>query len=827
MQPNVDMASYTPYPALPGHQSPDQIAIQESNISPLSRHFPLVQDSGAPQADNEEFGPRGEPPGGTHAIRDADTQSQDSVITPTNHAGIESHLELQSTYGTSTLLPSQSSIPTQSEMRLAIKESIGTYGLLVLALGALASLASLGFIIFLWAGKGSSPGAIDASPSWRAIIIGGWITQATTLAAILIRTAAATQATVCTAMLSALFLERQYVPKLEAPQFSILRTVNDGPLKLAQLIFKPKQLSRMLCIETALVFALVVSTLFLQFTSTILFSDLHESEIAADRASFPVNDYIAQHVDGLYSIDVSQLPPTNAVFGELSSNRTSDPDSLGFSNAGPLKRAFIPLREANMRTAIHSYSGNAATLSSNVACMRPNMQSTYHGDQQGTNLNPTTYDFGRINGTLHYGESLQKAHSVTSLCDLKGCLNSRFQCNLPGSYESHPGWSSSLCLIGAVDGYWPRGMSLEWDSDSQPWSNHSLVYLLFATNMYTSDWNSSHSPRTLEASPVTNFGEWKSYEIKQDRFINVTLCFSTFHAELKSVDMVATGNLVEPLGNWSATGIGDSSKVRKYLGVSEKNSTLADRGLLTIRNIQEPQRLSPLEASGDDLTVSLDSNRTLAERAASDYEDGIYSHLTFSGTPSFTFQACTLCDFVGDIQHPELASIIQDTINETRRAADAIQAYTTSVANTFYNEFLKSFTGAEQVQIAFTKTVQTAGEKGCRGLISVATFVFFHLICVALTAFTYVKLTRYSRQGNTWHTISQLLGPELNEMLERGDNVDDSAFAKEARGKGEDVLVRLERTKSGRIGLVRAQEESKLIYTNAIAGDEAVPDDRG
>lgn len=303
--------------------------------------------------------------------------------------------------------------------------------------------------------------------------------------------------------------------------------------------------------------------------------------------------------------------------------------------------------------------------------------------------------------------------------------------------------------------------------------------------------------------------------------------FLNIDAKLTFINIAAAGNLVEPLGNWSATGIGDSSKVRRYLGVSEKNSTLADRGLLTINNIQAPKTLSPLESSGLDLTVSSDSNRTLAERAASDYEDGIYSHLTFSGTPSFTFQACTLCDFIGDIQHPELASIIQDTINETRRAADAIQAYTTSVANTFYNEFLKSFTGAEQVQIAFTKTVQTAGEKGCKGLISVATLVFFHLLCVALTAFTYVKLTRYSRQGNTWHTISQLLGPELNAMLERGDNVDDSTVAKEARGKGEDVLVRLERTKSGRIGLVRGREEdSKLVHTNEIAADEAVPDDQ-
>ncbi|KAI1193118.1 hypothetical protein F5X97DRAFT_339376 [Nemania serpens] len=823
------MSSYTSHTAVSDQQALDRTATQDSRTTclaqPPSDADSHVQDSTASHARNGEFAPPGEPPDGAHAIQGTESQSQVFVITDSQHEEVESSPELHSTSSTSTLQPSESSATTQSQIKLTIKESIGIYGLFVLILGTLASLASLGFIIFLWTGKGSSPGAIDASPSWRAIIIGGWVTQAITLAALLIRTAAATQATICTAMLSALFLERQSVPKSQAPQFSILRSINDGPLVLARLIFKPRQFSRMLYIETGLVFALVVSTLFLQFASTILLSDLHESTIAADKMSFPVNDYIAGPVNGLYSIDVSQLPPTNAVFGELPFNSTSDPDSMGFSTTGPVKRAFIPLREPEKRTTINSYSGNAVTLSSNVACMRPNMESSYHGDQLKTNLNTQTYDFGRINGTLHFGESLREAHSVTSLCDSNGCLASDFNCSLPGGYETHPSWTNSLCLIDAVNGYWPGGLSLGWDSASEPWSNHSLIYLLFSTNMYTSDWNTSHSQRTLEASPATNSEEWISYQVGQDRFINVTLCFSTFHAELMSVDMVTTGSLAEPLGNWSATGVGDSSKVRKYLGVSDKNSTLADRNLLTIKDIQAPRDLAPWDTRGSDINNSSQPKRTLAERAASDYEDGVYSYLTWSGTTSTTFQACTLCDFVGSVQHPELASIIQDTIAETGRAADAIQAYTTSLANTFYTEFLKSFTGSEPVQIAFTKVVQTAGDNGSQGLISVAVLLLFHLSCVALTVFTYVKLTRYSRQGNTWHAVSQLIGPELNTMLEGSENKDDSTVKKEARRDGDDVLVRLERTETGRISLVRSHGQLKSVSTNAVAPHEAVSDD--
>ncbi|KAI0182859.1 hypothetical protein EV127DRAFT_414731 [Xylaria flabelliformis] len=686
--------------------------------------------------------------------------------------------------------------------RLTIKESIGGYGLLVIIGGAIAVVAGLAFIIFLWTGRGSSPGAVDASLAWRAITLGGWTVQATTLAALLIRAAVAAQATVCTAMLASLFLERRSVPKSDVAQLSVLRAINDGPLKLMWLVLR--SLSHLVCFESALVVSLVIGSLVLQFASTILFSDLQQLTIAANPASFPVNNYITEKVNHLYTSDVTEYPPTYAVFGELPYNASSDPDTNGFSATGPKTRGFIPLTEPSNRTAIHTYSGNAVSMLSSVACMRPNMQSSYTG-VYSVLVGGGEYDFGRVTGTLNYGESLRTAHSIPDFCNSEDCATTNFNCSLPGMEEDSTGPGGSFCLVDIVGSFFSGGLG--WDSATEPWSNNSFVYLMFSTNMYTTDWNMSHTLKSLEAAPKNEFGEWNSYQIQPSKYINVTLCFSAFHADLKSIDMTATGDLEEPQGSWSALGHGDSSKARKYLGVSEKNNTFADRGILTIEKIQEPKSLSPV-ASYDQPTKQ--SNWTLAKLTTSLYEEGAYDTLAGYWSADRSFQACTACQFVGNQQHLELCTLVQDIIRDTGRAADALQAYTTAVANTFYHDFLRTFDGAEEVQIAFTKTVQAAAcqEYGCNGLITVASFIAFHLLYVALTTYIYVKLTQFSRQGNTWHTISQLMGSELQTTIEKANDMGDEALAAYIKREGNDTLMTLQKTDGG-ICVVKHIQESK------------------
>ncbi|KAI0418198.1 hypothetical protein F5X98DRAFT_373993 [Xylaria grammica] len=702
---------------------------------------------------------------------------------------------------------SQNDPDSNPTRRLAILESIGGYGLLVIIGGAIASITTLAFLIFLWTGRGSSPGAIHASPAWRAIVLGEWIAQATTLATLVIRSVVAAQATVCTALLASLLLERHRVPKSDVAQLSVLRAINDGPLKLTWLVLR--SLSRLVCMETALVFSLAIGLLALQFASTILFSDLHQLTIAANVAPFTANDYLAENLTKIYNTYDLSNQPTYAVFGELPYNTSSTPDVKGFSATGPRTRAFIPLAEPSNRTSVHTYNGNAVSLFSSVACMRPIIRSSYAGAYTNR-VNGIDYNYGRVAGSLQYGESLREAHSVSNLCSSEGCLAIHFNCTIPGLWVHRPDWKGSFCVADTVGDspYEGSGLSRSWDSVTEPWSNYSIVYLFFSTNMYDTDWGMLRTPRPLNSVPKANIGEWSSYEIKPNRFINMTLCFSSFHIDLRSVKLAATGDLEEPQESWSAVADGETSQVRKYLGVSEANATFADRGILTIENTEEPERLSPVLAE-DKLIGKV--NLTLAEFTTSLFEEAVYYTLIAYVGSEASFPACTVCNFLGMQHHFELAGLVGDTIYDTGRAADALQAYTTVVANSFFHEFRKGFHGTEEVHIAFTKTVQAAACQiyGCKGLIAVASLIAFHLACVALTTGTYARLTKYSRQGNTWHAVSQLTGPQLETTLQKANDMGDDELATEIKEEGNDILMTLRRMEDGHIYVVEQEEETK------------------
>ncbi|KAI1762812.1 hypothetical protein GGR53DRAFT_467960 [Hypoxylon sp. FL1150] len=99
-------------------------------------------------------------------------------------------------------------------------------------------------------------------------------------------------------MLASLIFEKHNVRKSDIAFFSIIRDINDGPRKLAELVAYSRQgIFRM---ESLLVFCLVISTLALQFSSTILFSDLREISIAGNSALFSVHDYVKAGIGNLY-----------------------------------------------------------------------------------------------------------------------------------------------------------------------------------------------------------------------------------------------------------------------------------------------------------------------------------------------------------------------------------------------------------------------------------------------------------------------------------------------------------------------------------------------
>ncbi|KAI0020746.1 hypothetical protein F4780DRAFT_345018 [Xylariomycetidae sp. FL0641] len=108
------------------------------------------------------------------------------------------------------------------------------------------------------------------------------MTQAVTIVALGLRLIISYQSTVCTSMVAALVLERCSVRKSNAAFVSVMQGLNDGPRKLLETMLTLLNFSILTYIEFWLLLLMAIVTLGLQFTSTILLSDLHNFVIVSD-----------------------------------------------------------------------------------------------------------------------------------------------------------------------------------------------------------------------------------------------------------------------------------------------------------------------------------------------------------------------------------------------------------------------------------------------------------------------------------------------------------------------------------------------------------------
>ncbi|KAI8947021.1 hypothetical protein F4801DRAFT_592901 [Xylaria longipes] len=129
---------------------------------------------------------------------------------------------------------------SDSHPSLPIGVSLGIEGVITIIGGCVGILTILGFLAFLWFEYGPSPEASRAPYAWSQIALHDWMTQAITLSALVLRFTTSLQAAVCTSMIASLLLEKRSVRRSQVPHFSILRVINDGRMKLLQLLVSSK-----------------------------------------------------------------------------------------------------------------------------------------------------------------------------------------------------------------------------------------------------------------------------------------------------------------------------------------------------------------------------------------------------------------------------------------------------------------------------------------------------------------------------------------------------------------------------------------------------------
>ncbi|KAI0837652.1 hypothetical protein F5Y06DRAFT_297511 [Hypoxylon sp. FL0890] len=724
--------------------------------------------------------------------------------------GAESLMSSYERHGSSTTI---SPLPSP----LPIKESLGLTGSFIIIGGSLGVLGALGFLIFLWFGYGPTPEAADATRFWRYITLHDYATQAITLSSLFLRFIISSQAAVCTSMIAAVVLEKRRARRSQVAWFSVIRSINDGPSKLAGMMVTSTSFVRHF--EFWLLLLMVAVTLGLQFSSTILLTDIHDFVMIGNLNNTEALSLLVYQRDDFHLQLTGDTflsePPLYATFGEAQDEFDATPNINGVSNTGIIQRALLPLPESNDRTSIRRFDGNLIVMNSQVACMRPHIDAQYSSVHFSIDADDT---LGMLEGRLQYNSTFRNAHvSSDSLCNEDMCEEVAFGCPVPGATL---GWQSNTCLFDGLGAQnWNTSFDPKWNPSDGPWSRNSSVTLVFTTNMESEDWNMV-SDQGVPLPPGSPYQEWQSYELIPGRFLNITLCFAAFYLDRHQVSMSSsTGHPPrEPVTNMSLTSrTYSTADVQDMMGVSVPQKSHGARAILDMQIVGPPDD-GPSSSPANSMTSFsyAGGNMTLAKLTPTVLETVMYYELTagFQNNGSISF--CYFCTADGYAVNPALGLLFNDIVVQTGRAANAMLTMMSTIWSDIYYTYVPTMRTLQGAQMTATTSVRAPGPcstHGCPGMVAVTTLVCIHLVYVTIITILYVRQVRYSRRGNIWHSISQLVSGELKETLGNTNNAGDDVVDKHVAKANDDPFVKIGWLEEvGRVEIMRYPAEASTVY---------------
>lgn len=264
--------------------------------------------------------------------------------------------------------PASSSLSTLSPKERPRKTILFKF-LLVLPGGFLVLAAAVAYLTFLWFGH-------KTGYAWSRLVLHNWVTTSVVITALVIRTAVATQMTFLTSLL-ALTILKSGAPIGQVTRLSSLRYSNSGPSELLRILFPSVRHTHILGVFSS-TFALAILSLLLQFTSTLLASDLSPGlvETFANRSHSPVLWDSFPDPEQRYSIwtdALTSIPITFPSFAEFS-NRSDATQTLHddrYDDTGPSLRAILPVSTEQGRSDLRSFEGNASIYDARWICTRP------------------------------------------------------------------------------------------------------------------------------------------------------------------------------------------------------------------------------------------------------------------------------------------------------------------------------------------------------------------------------------------------------------------------------------------------------------------------
>jgi hypothetical protein len=682
--------------------------------------------------------------------------------------------------------------PTDCGKFRFIRRSLGSWGIFVTLGGVTLTLAILGFLGFLWFGEGAA-GGDGTFALWRWVMLGQRVTQAITLSTLVMRIAVTAQASIYTSLIAAIMIEKHGVPLSRIAEVSMIRSTNDGPFKLAWLLFTSARKSPT---QALLVLILLATSVAVQFSSTILVSDLGFSALVADPKNESLALYMTNDTISLNHQTNNWLgrPTAYMPFGEAPFQGDPSPSELGASDTGVVRRVYLPVSQTQ-RTTLRRYKGQGFGFKSRFVCIRPsvNMTITVNAPPPFTATIPF---FLQVHGNISHRTAFSRAGLfLPSNCSDGSCFPTSFNCSLPQfeytTTAARQGFTSSLCL---PDGGVVAASAKNYTLSEEPIPSYAEMFLFFRSNGTYDLWRGPNRTVLQGNFRLPNIsateGEWITYEraiggnFNGERLDNgilrldMSMCFQQLAFDFSDVQLSTDRDLSEPSVSWDAgKKLWDTSAIRRLLGIlpvqpANTTSTLSagnpeDRGIFRVDSLKNPRHLNTTQFFTNKLINNL-------YNSPNDQNVSLFMDTQGSGRSNF-------------LPHVEYQALFADILNMTNRPGVAMQAALTAISGSIINEAIPQFDAAGSATI--TPSVQVLTPQRRLGFFIVVGIVFLHMLCGTAITVLFLRSTRYSVQGNYWHAISQTVSGHTSWIMQNSTQLTDNEVS--GRLKGVDPQVKI------------------------------------
>ncbi|OHF01710.1 hypothetical protein CORC01_02901 [Colletotrichum orchidophilum] len=674
-----------------------------------------------------------------------------------------------------------------------LQQGLGPLGLATVGGGTALVLAILGFLLFLWTDEGSHDGK-TASALWRWIMLSQHITQAITLSTVLLRIAVTAQASICTSLIAGVILEKHGVPLFRVAEMSVIRCANDGPFRLAWLLVTSARRSY---VQAGLCVLLLLTTFVVQFSSTLLVSDLAPNDLVGDAKARALEVHMSGDVISLNRQMNNWIsrPTAYVPFGELPSAADTMDSQFNFSDTGIVRRTFLPLPTSQTST-LREYTGGAYGFESRFVCLRPSVSAflSVTIPPPGSSTIPF---YLQVAGNMSYETMFREAGLLLPAnCEQGDCFPSSFNCSVPQfqytETQVRQGFTNSLCI---PNGTAARPSAQNHTISEEPITAYSQVFLFFRNNGTHDLWRGPGSRFLMGTFGLNNVastdGEWLTYirsiggrAPNGERVetgvlrLDMSVCFQQLAFNFAEVKLSSEKDLKEAQVTWTSEAkVWNTKKIQKLMGIGAHRANTTSRGIFSVDSIQNPRHLNATQFLTNKLINDLyNSPRT--------FNFSLFMDPQGSGNSPIK-------------PHVEYQAIFSDILNITNRPGVAMQSTLTALSGSIINEALPQFD--IQANAILTSSVHVMSPKSLRGLLIVFSVLAVNMACGLTVVLVFMVQSRYSSQGNYWQGVAQIVSDETAWILEEATDASDGHVEDEVRGLNRFVCV----NRSDRSGRVR------------------------